>query len=250
MAVALRQRSIASVLTAIAAAWALLIWVQLSGRAPEFHHHTLLDGSRPLWEAAALFLPAWVVMVAAMMLPSSLGMVVVHERVVRGEPRPLASRLSFLAAYLLAWTAFGVLALLGDLQVHALVRSSQWLAAHQTLIAAVTLAGAGVFQFTKLKRRCLSVCRSPLGFILERYRPGARGAFRLGLLHALFCVGCCWALMLVMFAAGVAALAWMLALAAVMVVEKTTPGGDRLSTPVGLVLVAGGLLTAAFGPVL
>jgi predicted metal-binding membrane protein len=250
MAVALRHRSIAAVLAAIAAAWALLIWVELSGRAPEFHHHTLLSGSRPLWEAEAVFLPAWVEMVVAMMLPSSLGMLAVHGRVVQGEARPLASRLSFLTAYLLSWTAFGVLALLGDAQVHALVGSSEWLAAHQTLIAAVTLAGAGVFQFTKLKRRCLSVCRSPLGFVLERYRPGAGGAFRLGLSHAVFCVGCCWALMLVMFAAGVAALAWMLALAAVMLVEKTTPGGDRLSKPVGLVLVGGGLLTAAFGPVL
>ncbi len=247
---AMRYRSVALLVAAVAAAWAVLVGVELSGRAPALHHHALLDGTRPLWVAIAVFVPAWVVMVVATMLPSSLGMLATHARVAVREGRPLASRMSFLAAYLLAWSAFGVAALLGDSQVHALVRASPWLAAHQSVIAAATLAGSGAFQFTALKRRCLLVCRSPLGFILERYVPGVRGAFRLGLSHALFCIGCCWALMLVMFAAGVAALVWMLALSAVMVIEKTTPGGDRLSGPVGLTLIAGGVLTAALGPVL
>ena len=246
----MRCRPVALVLAAIVAAWAVLVGVELSGQASAFHHHTLLNGTRPLWEAIAIFVPAWVVMVVAMMLPSSLGMLATHGRVASGEARPLASRLSLLAAYILAWTAFGVAALLGDSQVHALVRTSPWLAAHQSLIAATTLVVAGAFQFTKLKRRCLTACRSPLGFILARYRPGARSAFSLGLSHAIFCIGCCWALMLVMFAAGVATLAWMLALSAVMVVEKTTPNGGRLSAPVGLTFIAGGVLTAVLGPVL
>ncbi|HSR22805.1 MAG TPA: DUF2182 domain-containing protein [Candidatus Eisenbacteria bacterium] len=246
---AVGYRSIALAVAAVAAAWAVLVGVELSGQAPAFHHHTLLNGTRPLWEAIAIFVPAWVVMVVAMMLPSSLGMLATHVRVTVAEARPLLSRLSFLTAYLLAWTAFGVAALLVDSQVHALVRASPWLTAHQSLIAATTLVGAGVFQFTELKRRCLRVCRSPLGFLLDRYRPGVRSAFQLGLSHALFCIGCCWALMLVMFAAGVAALAWMLALSAVMVVERTIPGGGRLSGPVGLTLIAGGMLTAALGPV-
>jgi predicted metal-binding membrane protein len=247
---AMRYRSVALLVGAIVAAWAVLVRVELSGQAPAFHHHTLLNGTRPLWEAIAIFVPAWIVMVVAMMLPSSLGMLATHGRVAAGEVRPLVSRLSFLAAYLLAWTVFGLVALLGDSQVHVLVRASPWLAAHQSLIAGTTLVGAGAFQFTELKRRCLTACRSPLGFILERYRPGARNAFRLGLSHTLFCIGCCWALMLVMFAAGVAALAWMVALSAVMVVEKTTSGGTWLSGPVGLTLIAGGVLTAVLGPLL
>jgi predicted metal-binding membrane protein len=247
MTSAVLYRSIALVVAAIAAAWAVLVGVELTGQAPAFHHHTLLNGTRPLWEAIAIFVPAWIVMVVAMMLPSSLGMLATHVRVTVAEARPLLSRMSFLTAYVVAWMAFGVAALIGDSQVHALVRASPWLAAHQSLIAAATLAGAGAFQFTELKRRCLIACRSPLGFLLERYRPGARCAFQLGLSHALFCIGCCWALMLVMFAAGVAALAWMLALSAVMVVEKTMPGGSRLSGPVGLTLIAGGVLTATLG---
>ena len=247
---AIRYPPAALLVAAIAAAWAVLVGVELSGQASVFHHHALLNGTRPLWEAIALFVPAWVVMVVATMLPSSLGMLATHGRVAAREARPIVSRLSFLAAYLLAWSVFGVMALAGDSQVHAIVHASPWLAAHQSLIGAAALAGAGAFQFTPLKRRCLTACRSPLGFVLERYRPGARSALRLGLSHALTCIGCCWALMLVMFAAGVAALPWMLALSAAMVVEKTTPHGDRLSGPIGLTLIAGGVLTATVGPVL
>ena len=244
MTAALRNRSLLLLLAAIAAAWMTLVGAQLAGLAPALHHHALASGGRPLWQGLAIFAPAWLLMVVAMMLPSSLAMLAAHDRVTAAEPRRDLARLVFLVAYLTAWTLFGLLALVDDTQVHAAVRSSLWLADNQYLIGAATLVGAGLFQFTPLKRRCLTICRSPLGFLLERYRPGVLNAGRLGLGHALYCIGCCWALMFVTFAAGVAALTWMLAMSAVMVVEKTTPRGDRLAIPVGVTLILGGVLLA------
>jgi predicted metal-binding membrane protein len=106
---------------------------------------------------------------------------------------------------------------------------------------------AGAFQFSRLKNACLTACRSPESFLWQHYRRGARGGFALGARHGLSCVGCCWALMLVMFATGVGGLAWMLALTAIMVAEKTTRVGARLVVPVGIafLLVGAGLSIAA-----
>lgn len=244
MTTALRNRTVVLLLAAIAAAWVMLVGAQVAGLAPALHHHALAGDGRPLWQGLAIFAPAWLLMVVAMMLPSSLGMLAAHDRVAAAEPHRALAGLTFLGAYLTAWTLFGLLALFGDTRVHAAVDASPWLAENQSLIGAGVLVGAGLFQFTPLKSRCLIVCRSPLGFLLERHRPGALNAGRLGLAHALYCIGCCWALMLVTFAAGVAALSWMLALSAVMVVEKIIPGGDRLTIPVGVTLVLGGLLLA------
>src|SRR6266446_3475833 len=115
-----------------------------------------------------------------------------------------------------------------------------WLGSHAWVISAVTLAGAGVYQFSSLKYRCLEKCRSPLSFITEHWHGrGERGqAFILGVHHGLFCVGCCWLLMLLMFAVGVGSLGWMLALGAVMALEKNMPWGRRVSAPLGVALLA------------
>jgi predicted metal-binding membrane protein len=113
-------------------------------------------------------------------------------------------------------------------------------------LAPAVLVLAGIYQFTPLKYHCLDQCRSPLAFITARWRGrrDALAAFGLGVDHGLFCLGCCWSLMLLMFAVGVGSLGWMLGLAAVMAVEKNLPWGRQLSAPVGLGLVASGLATA------
>ena len=115
-----------------------------------------------------------------------------------------------------------------------------------TLIPAATLAFAAVYQFTPLKDACLKACRHPGIYLMHNYRRGPLNGLRIGFGHALYCLGCCWALMLVMFAAGVAHLAWMGALATIMFVEKTAPIGNRLVAPVGaaLLILAGVALLA------
>jgi predicted metal-binding membrane protein len=102
--------------------------------------------------------------------------------------------------------------------------------------------GAGAFQFSRFKNRCLTECRTPVGFLVERYRPGTVAAFRLGMSHGAFCVGCCWALMLLAFAAGAGNLLWMAALTTIMVIERTVSWGASIVRPVGAWLMVLGVL--------
>lgn len=143
------------------------------------------------------------------------------------------------------WAAFAPLALLADAGVHALVDRWPWLAARPGLVLGTTLALAGLLQFSRVKNACLTACRNPVGFLWQHYRRGAAAAWLVGARHGLSCLGCCWALMLVMFGTGVGSLAWILALTAVMVVEKTTRWGARLVVPVGVALLAAGLAVSA-----
>jgi predicted metal-binding membrane protein len=184
-----------------------------------------------------IFLAGWQIMTVAMMLPSSRPMVYMLVYASRRQARPRATQATFLAGYAVVWTAFAVAAFFGDTIIHWLVDRWPWLEANSYLIGVITLAAAGAFQFSPLKQRCLTACRSPFSFFVRYYRTGVGAAWHLGLRHGAFCLGCCWALMLVMFGIGVGSLAWMAALAGVMVVEKTVPGGRWLSPVVGIALV-------------
>ncbi len=221
---------------AIAAAWAVCAWAESSGVAAQLHHHTLYQSGRPYWLAALILLGAWQVMTAAMMLPSSLGFIRYFATTAGRAPDfPLTLTL-FLSGYFAVWTAFALFAFAGDMQLHRVVNASPWVAAHASLIPAVVLGLAALYQFTPLKDACLKACRHPGMYLMRHYRRGALNGLHLGFGHALYCVGCCWALMLVMFAAGVAHLAWMGVLAAIMFVEKATPRGNRIVVPVGVAL--------------
>jgi predicted metal-binding membrane protein len=222
----------------IAAAWAICIWAELSGNALQLHHHVLYQSGRPYWLAALLVLGAWQLMTAAMMLPSSLGFIRYYAATAVRAPDFVPALLLFLSAYFLIWSAFALVAFSGDMEVHRIVDAWPWLAAHDALIPAATLALAAIYQFTPLKDACLKACRHPAIYLKRYYRRGASNGWRLGFGHALYCLGCCWALMLLMFAAGIAHLAWMGALAAIMFVEKATPAGDRIVAPVGAALAA------------
>ena len=150
-----------------------------------------------------------------------------------------------IAGYLGVWIAFGVAAHAADWGLHEMVERSPWLEANAWVIGTGTLILAGGFQFSRLKYRCLDKCRAPLSFVMQywRGRHDRRNALLLGIHHGVFCVGCCWALMLLMFAVGVGNIAWMLVLGAVMAVEKNMPWGRKLSAPVGVALLAwGGLI--------
>lgn len=227
---------------AIAAAWAVAVIAQSSGKAALLHHDALIEGQLPLWVALCLFLLAWQVMIAAMMLPSTLPMVRLFVAASTSQERPGRTQAAFLAGYFLIWTVFGALAFAGDIALHRTVDATPWLAARPWLIAGAALSLAGAFQFSDVKDRCLSECRHPGAYMLAHYRRGVGQAFRLGRGHGLFCLGCCWALMLLLFAAGVANLWWMAALIAVTVYEKVGRRGLQATHPAGALLLGLALL--------
>jgi predicted metal-binding membrane protein len=221
----------------VASAWALAGLATWTHQQYLINHDYLLtESGLPPLAALLLFLVCWQVMTAAMMLPSSLPMVALLARASRRESHPHRTMAAFLAGYAVVWTAFAAAAFLGDTLIHALVNVWPTLARHPWLIGATTFTVAGAFQFTAFKARCLKMCRSPLSFFLHSYRRGVGQAWQLGLRHGRFCLGCCWALMLVMFGIGVGSVVWMAALAGVMVIEKVLPGGQRISPLIGVLL--------------
>ena len=192
------------------------------------------------------YLGVWVTMTAAMMLPSAAPMVQVYAKVASGSSRrPRASTAAFLGGYLLAWVGYGLVAY----GLFRLVRSldPSFLAWDRRgpLVAGVAIVVAGVYQLTPLKRVCLRHCRSPFHYVLHRWHAGGLGAVRMGVEHGAYCVGCCWALMLVLFAVGVMSLAWMAVVAAIIFAEKVLPIGERLSQVFALALIVLGVWVAA-----
>jgi len=229
----------------VAGAWILALAAELTGRGSFFHHDQLIEGGLPRPAAFLLFLVAWQAMIAAMMLPSALPLIRLFNRASAAQPRARAARVAFVASYALVWTGFGGAAFLFDTLVHATVDASPWLLAHGYLIGGGTLIAAGVFQFSPLKEACLRQCRNPGAFLLRHYRRGVGRAFATGLWHGVFCLGCCWALMLVAFGAGVANLIWMAALTLLMTLEKRATYGPLLARVAGAWMALVGLVIVA-----
>jgi predicted metal-binding membrane protein len=240
-----RARIPIAVVLAIGVAWALAIAAFVTGRESTLHHHAPIEHGPPLWAAALLFVVAWQAMIAAMMLPSSLPLVRLFTATAARQERAWLVIVAFLGGYAAVWSAFGLIALFGDVVIHRSVDATPWLVTRPWLIAGGALLLAGAFQFTDLKDRCLSKCRQPGPFLLAHYRRGPGGGFELGLRHGVFCLGCCWALMLIMFAVGVAVLWWMAALTAVMVYEKTGRHGRQVAQIGGVVLLVWGATVLA-----
>jgi predicted metal-binding membrane protein len=195
------------------------------------------------------YLPVWVAMTAAMMLPSAAPMVAAHAAVERrrrdlGHAAERGASAAFVGGYLLAWTAFGILAyslfeLVRSLDVEAL----SWDRDGRYLAAAV-IALAAVYQLTPVKNVCLAKCRSPLAFVVGSWRKGRAGALRMGAEQGAWCVGCCWALMATLFALGLMSIAWMAAVGGVIAVEKLLPWQRFANRGVALLLVVLALLVA------
>jgi predicted metal-binding membrane protein len=227
----------------IALAWATL-W--LWGHSPYgrfLDHDALWKPEVATGGLIALLVAGWVVMVIAMMLPTSLRLIGLFHRMTCQRPDRVQLVCLVLAGYVLVWTFFGVVAVCGDGMLHEAVERSAWLAAHAWLIGASIFGVAGLYQFTPLKYYCLDKCRSPVSFLMTHWqgRHDRYQAWRLGVRHGLFCLGCCWSLMLLMFAVGMGNLGWMLLLGAVMAIEKNLPWGRRVSAPLGVVLLCGSL---------
>jgi predicted metal-binding membrane protein len=226
------------------AAW-LALWLWEGSPYGHYLHHATEGG--PLAIEAAVFSTGWVLMIVAMMLPSSIPLVMTFGALVSRRQRPGRLVGLLLAGYLLVWGGFGLVAWVLDRGVHAAVTSVPWLAEHPQVIIAATLLAAGLWQFSPLRDRCLDACRSPLGFVLNRWRGASerREALAMGIAHGAFCVGCCWSLMLVMFGVGISSLTAMLVMGGLTAVEKNLPQGRRLTRPLGVVLVLAAVYAVA-----
>ncbi len=227
----------------------LVAWVFLwAWEGSSYGHYLHHDGTAgPLAAQAALFAVGWFLMIVAMMLPSSVPLVLTFARLVgrRRQPTLLVSLL--LVGYLIVWTGFGFAVWIGDRGIHAAVDALPWLAEHPQLIIGTTLLVAGLWQFSPLRERCLEECRSPLGFVISRWHGTSerRESLAMGLAHGAFCVGCCWSLMLVMFGVGLASVPAMLGLGAITAIERNLPWGRRITRPLGVVLILAAVYAVA-----
>jgi predicted metal-binding membrane protein len=225
-------------------AW-LALWLWEGSPYGHYLHHGV-DGG-PIALEAALFGAGWVLMIVAMMLPSSIPLVMTFRALVgrRRQPGRLVAML--LVGYLVVWGGFGLAAWVLDRGIHAVVDAVPWLTEHPHVIIALTLLAAGLWQFSPLRDRCLDECRSPLGFVLNRWRGVSerREALLMGVAHGAFCVGCCWSLMLVMFGVGISSLSAMLVLGGLTAVEKNLPQGRRLTRPLGVALILAAVYAVA-----
>ena len=195
--------------------------------------------------SAGWYLGIWVTMMAAMMLPSATPMVLLFSKVAAGSTdRPGLATGLFVTGYLIVWTGFGLVAYGLFRLVRGLDPSYLAWEREGPIVAGGAIVLAGVYQLTPLKRVCLRHCRTPLSFVMHHWHSGSSGALRMGIVHGAWCVGCCWALMLVLFAVGVMNIAWMVILAAVVFAEKVLPVGERAARAVAVALIALGAWVA------
>ena len=186
----------------------------------------------------------WSVMMAAMMLPSAWPMVRTFVGLSRRAGQ-LARGNAFVAAYLLVWAGFSAAATLAQWAFQRTDLVDAMLVSSSPLLTGALLAIAGLYQFSPLKRICLAHCRTPLGFLLGAWRPGTGGGFAMGARHGVVCVGCCWALMALLFVGGAMNLAWVAALSIAVALEKLLPGGERVARLLGVLLLGIGAVKLA-----
>jgi predicted metal-binding membrane protein len=212
------------VISLVLATLTALAWTQMAWPA---QGEGLAEGLLPCCGARfELVLAMWVVMMAGMMIPSVAPMVLTHAAIVRRRAAgnsPFVSSGLFLLGYLLAWSAFSALAAAAQAALYrSVLLDGHSLSVAPWLGGAILLA-AGAFQLSPAKGACLAHCRSPVGYFTTEWRDGRAGAFGMGLRHGVFCIGCCWLLMAVLFAVGVMNIVWAAVLTAVVVAEKMVP---------------------------
>jgi predicted metal-binding membrane protein len=245
-----------AVLIGLLTALVLLAWyaLWLWGGSP--YGHLLLHGpthvhvaAQSAWLLAAIFVTGWTLMTVAMMLPTSFPMIWLFRRVLGNRTTAAWLLLLLVLGYLGIWLLCGVLLQLVNWCLHAGISKLSLPVNAGWSSAAVILTVAGLYQFSSLKYACLDKCRSPLSFITSRWqgRNESAQALRIGVEHGLFCVGCCWSLMLLMFLVNTTSLVWMLLLGVVMALEKNFPWGRRLAAPIGLLLFVGAIAVVLKG---
>jgi predicted metal-binding membrane protein len=219
-------------------AWVVLI--QQSTTMSEAQAMSLTMGM-----GALLFIAIWVVMMVAMMFPTAAPMILTFARVHTNrqqQGKPFVPTWVFVSAYLLTWAAFGMLAYLAALGTEKLAGQSIWLMDHAAKASGVVLIAAGLYQLSPLKHVCLSKCRSPLQFVLDHWRTGYGGAFRMGLEHGAYCLGCCWLIFIILFPLGIMNLAMMALVTSLIFAEKSLSLGRQVSWIAAGVLILYGAL--------
>jgi predicted metal-binding membrane protein len=248
-----------AVTLALLAIVALLAWVYTAHQAVLMEEmdaamrramNMPMNGMKPAWTPldALLTFAMWAVMMAAMMVPGSAPMVgafATINRRRRARGAPYVPTAVFLAGYLAVWTGASLAATALQWLLQALGLVTTMMEAGSRWFSAALFAAAGLYQFSPLKERCLALCRSPDGFILSEWRDGALGAAVMGLRHGLFCLGCCAALMALLFAVAVMDLVWVAALAALVTAEKLLPGARLLRVAIGAGLLLAGAVFLA-----
>ncbi|WP_222822998.1 DUF2182 domain-containing protein [Nitrospina gracilis] len=225
---------------------ALLSWWYLASMAADMGSMSMLQPEPAHQRAHVVWLFwMWAVMMVAMMTPSAAPMVLTFSAIHRKQgdsSKTALATLLFVSGYLLVWTVFSLGAALLQWGLHGAAWVSPMMASQSHLLSAVLLFLAGVYQWLPVKEVCLRHCRSPLDFFLLQWKTGSFGAFSMGWYHGLYCVGCCWLLMLLLFVNGVMNLLWVGVLAVFVLIEKVVPLGMWWSRVTGLLLVAWALL--------
>lgn len=240
-------------------AWTYLLWVApattMSGAPmpgmPDMPDMNMGAATAPMlrtwtaWDFACMF-AMWAVMMVGMMTPSAAPMILIYARVARHsalEGKPLAAAGWFAGGYLLSWTVFSLAATVAQGMLERAAWLNPMMSAASNRVGGIVLIAAGVYQWTPLKDACLKQCRAPLAFIQYHggFKRDAAGSLQLGLRHGVYWIGCCWALMALLFAGGVMNVVWIAAIAIFVLIEKIVPSGRMIARLAGAGFVASGL---------
>jgi predicted metal-binding membrane protein len=238
----------------IVLAWTYLVHLDRQMSAANQHDRMMADMGMTMdmrWSAADVFFTfaMWTVMMVGMMTASAAPVVLLFAGIERGRNAQRAPGvvLAFGAGYLLVWTAFSAGAALAQWALHQAAMLSPVMSTSSALVSGAILIAAGVYQLTPFKGACLTHCRSPLGFLMSHWRDGTAGALRMGIAHGTYCLGCCWALMCVLFVVGVMNLVWVAAMTIFVLVEKIGPAGAFVTRVAGLAMIASGAYVWSVG---
>ncbi len=236
---------IAGLVAVTALAWVYVLQFGSSMTGMDTNSTGMSMPNRQAWQSSDFVLTfmMWAVMMVAMMTPSATPMILMFARVNRQrqiDNTPIPATTIFLLGYLLVWIAFSTGATVAQWGLHSAALLSPEMISVTPFLGGILLILAGVYQFTPLKRACLSRCRTPLGFLMTEWREGTKGALIMGMRHGGYCVGCCWPMMTLLFVAGVMNLLWVALIAACVLVEKIAPAGQWVSRAIGLLTIGWG----------
>ncbi|MGB9149278.1 MAG: DUF2182 domain-containing protein [Burkholderiales bacterium] len=234
-----RDRVVAALAFIVAAAWLYLFYLHTSMQPMTLAEMAVPSQAIWTWSDFIMMLIMWAVMMLAMMLPSALPMILLFDKL--GQSRGTQPRTQlFIAGYMVQWFAFSVAATVLQWILHAEGFLSAMDSTSSPKLGGAVLITAGIYQWTSIKLQCLSQCRSPLSFLLTHWRDGASGAWIMGLQHGAYCVGCCWALMLVLFVVGVMNLFWIVIISVFVLLEKLLLRGKTGMRAAGAMLILWG----------